>query len=78
MELAKVIAAIMEALHSDSEAIVVFDETESKGIQSITFYSDDEDGLTAHLTAATGTGERDFKSALGLVVYHSRAITEII
>lgn len=78
MELAKVIAAIMETLHNDSEAIVVFNVAESKGIQSITFASDVEDGLTAYLTAATGTGSRDFKSAIGLVVYHSRAITEII
>lgn len=78
MELAKVIAAIMEAIHKDSEAIVVFNVMESKGIQSITFYSDVDDGLTAYLTAATGTGSRDFKSAIGLVIYHSRAITEVI
>ena len=78
MELAQVIAAIMKTLHNDSEAIVVFNATESKGIQSITFASDVEDGFTAYVTAATGTGARDFKSAVALVVYHSRAITEII
>lgn len=78
MELVIVIAAIMEAIHRDSEAIVVFEESESKGIKSITFYSDSEDGLTAHLIASTGTGKRDFKNAIGLVVYHSRAIKEVI
>lgn len=78
MVLAEIIAAIMEALHKDSEAVIVFDESEAKGIKAITFYSDCDDGLTAHVTAATGSGARDFKNAIGLVVYHSRAIKEVV
>lgn len=78
MELAKVMAAIMEALNNDSEVIVRFESSEAKGLKSVVIFTDAEDGIMAQSFNAEGGRVRTLQDAIGLVVYYSRAITEVI
>lgn len=78
MELAAVFSKVMELINSDSQAKIVFEPSESKGIVSITLESDVKDGMSAYLLSSTGSGNRRFKDAIALVIYHSRAIKEVL
>lgn len=78
MELSAVFTQIMTLLNQDSSVTVRFDPSEAKGIASITLESDYKQGMWAYVTSSTGSGERAFKDAVSLVIYHSRAITEVL
>lgn len=78
MELSAVFTQIMNLINNDSQATIVFDQSEAKGIVSITLESDVNQGMGAYVLAATGSGERQFKDAVALIIYHARAITEVL
>lgn len=78
MKISEIMHQIAVTLNDDSQAVIVFDITEAKGISSITIDSDAEDGLTADIVAKDGNKQIDPQYAFDLICYHSRAVTGVL
>ncbi len=78
MKISEIMHEIAVALNSDSQAVIVFEIAEAKGISSVTIYSDADDGLTADIVAKDGNKQIDPQYAFDLICYHSRAVNEVL